>query len=788
MKRLLLIDANSLIHRTYHALPPLTNKKGEPTGSLYGLSSVLIKIITQFNPEYAAALFDHPEPTFRSKEYKEYKAHRPKADDELISQIIKAPDLFKAFSIHTIDKAGYEADDLIGTFAEIFKKEPDLVVTILTGDLDALQLVDDGKVIVETFKKGISETIKYNDEEIKKKLGVSSDQVVDYKALVGDPSDNIPGVSSIGPKTASAILSEYGSLENFLKTGQKHKKYKHIKENEDKALLSQKLATIVRDIPVKVSLDELVFDPKTDDIVKFFNEQNFETLINRLQPSTAKKQQMETSKSPTESVIVLDEKTTEDDLSANQMKVGFGLKNLYKKHPFTAPYTDLQIGFLLLGESYDTWEECSKDLFGEELSLKDGAAKAYTTLRDQIKDQGLEYILTEVEMPLIPVLAQIEERGILTDSKQLSDLKKTLSKEVEKLNNSITKEIGREININSPKQLLEYFNKDLGLSLKSTAAEKLEAIQDKHPIVEQILLYREFFKLETTYVNAFKDLIQSDGRIHPTFMQLGAATGRLSCQKPNLQNIPQESKWANDIRNIFVAPPKHTLVSFDYSQIELRILASVVDDKNMITAFKNGEDIHRLTAHRIFDVPQEDVTAPQRRTAKTLNFGIVYGMGPRAFARQSGVSQDKAKEFIKKYFEEFSAIKKWQDGIVRDARTSGKVINMNGRMRKLPSIHSPAPYLAAEAERMAINMPLQSVAADIIKLAMIEVQKTIQQNNWGEDVNLILSIHDELVFEISDTKKETIVPVLKEQMEGVYKLDVPLVVDVLQGKQWGEIK
>ncbi|MFA6136210.1 MAG: DNA polymerase [Candidatus Paceibacterota bacterium] len=786
MKTLLLIDANSMIHRCFHAVPPLVNKKNEPTGALYGVSNILLKIIQSKKPEYAAALFDRPEATFREQKYAQYKAQRPKTADELIPQLKKAHDLFESFSIKWLEIPGYEADDLIGTLAIKFKKEKDIKVLILTGDLDSLQLVEDGKILVETFKKGISETMVYDEGAVVERYGIHPTQMIDYKALVGDASDNIPGVAGVGPKTASEILRKYKTLDIFFKEGQKEKSYERINQSKEIALLSKDLATIITSAPVKININELELNPNTQNIKNFFDKNDFSSLIKRvdgLGENTKKKETKKKAESNQLSVFGSIKQNSED------IKIGYNLKDLYKKQEILGPIFDIKIGLELLGVKPDGWEDASEKIFKKILPLEEFLDKSFAWLSQKIKTLGLEKVFYNIEMPLVKVLSQMEKSGVLINLKKLKDVQKELNVSVKKIEDIILKEIGEEINLNSPKQLLSYFQKQ-GLKIKSTSAQTLEKISEGYPVVKRILEYREFFKMKTTYLDSFEKLIGEDKRIHPTFLQLGAATGRLSCQNPNLQNIPQESEWSQKIRNIFIPSLNNSLVSFDYSQIELRVIAHLSQDKNMIGAFKKGEDIHTLTAQKIFNT--KEVLPQQRRLAKTLNFGMIYGMGYRAFSQTAHIPSDQAKEFIKKYFEEFPAIKEWQKMVLETTRETEISSNINGRFRNLPAINSLNQFLSSSAEREATNMPTQSLAADILKIAMIKVFDYLSKNNLLKKIKIILSIHDELIFDINkellgQEKESDLIKKIRDIMESSYKLDVPLRVGVKIGKRWGEM-
>ncbi len=774
-KHIILIDAHSLIHRCFHAVPPLTNPQGEPVGALYGVSNVLLKIIAQKQIDYIAALFDRPEPTFRKEKFNDYKIHRPKASDELVTQLIEARNLFSAFSIPVYERPGYEGDDLIGTCVELFKREPHTTITILTGDMDSLQLVDDTESVeVETFKKGISDVITYHEREVIERLGVRADQVVDYKALVGDASDNIPGVPGIGQKTAAAILQKYETLEAYFNTGEKDKAYAKISEHKDLALLSQELARIDTHVPITITLSDLRFTHNEEQIKKYFVQQGFTSLVKRM---TTEAPQTTPSKNPNQK-----EENKETTPSTDLF-------------PVDQPgFEETKIALQLLGFNALAWHEYAHLIFKKELSYQEYLAAVHPWIEKKLKEEKIYTLYKETELPLIPILKEMHERGIAVDKKHTQQLHARLEEAIHTQEKKVRHEAGDEINLNSPKQVLEFLKTKYGAKIKSTSADTLEKIKGQIPWVSDLLTYREFFKLQSTYVTSFEKLIASDGRIHPTFLQLGAATGRMSCQNPNLQNIPQESVWSTEIRNMFVAPAGHVFVACDYSQIELRVLASLAHDENMIQAFRDDKDIHTITAQKIFNIPQaSDITKQMRRTAKTLNFGMVYGMGFRALAQQSGLSSDEAKEFIAKYFEEFSAVKKWQENILTEARTTGRVRTATGRFRILDDIHSTNGFFASQAQREATNMPVQGLAADILKLAMIRVDAYIQKNNLAKRVRMILTIHDELIFEIdnellTDGIDSEIVKNVQHEMESAYTLEVPIKTSVSIGKRWGELE
>lgn len=801
MKTLLLIDAHSLIHRCFHALPPLTNATGDPVGALYGVASVLLKILSNKKPDYAAALFDRPEPTFRKELFPEYKAHRPKADDALVQQLIQARKLFESFSIPVFELPGFEGDDLIGTLATSLGKKEGVVAVVLTGDLDALQLVSDGRVVVETFKKGISETVTYNETAVFDRYNLTPSQLIEYKALVGDPSDNIPGVLGVGHKTAVSILQKYGTLDAFFARGQGEKSYEKILSQKKLAVLSRELATIRCDAPISTSLDSLIFSPSNDMIRSYFISQGFSSLERRVLSENkithAHSPKPSSCKNPDKSVIVIDAEFPEflnEDLQSPVQKIGWDLKDVYKLKPFTPPFFDIFLALNLLGVAMPDWRVASNHLFGEVFSKKDFLLKAYEWSLKELSRYGLSDLFQTIELPLIPILARMETRGIAIHQKTLSDVSRAMDASVCEAKDRVLSEISIPLNPNSPKQLLDYFQKHIGLKITSTSAQAIIKAKEKNPlpVFDLLLSYRELFKLKTTYVDALSRLVFKDGRIHPTFLQLGAATGRMSCQNPNLQNIPQESVWSAPIRNIFVSHRGYSLVSYDYSQIELRTLASLSGDPDMIRAFNENKDIHSLTASKLFSVPIDRVDSPMRRLAKTLNFGMIYGMGARALAQTAGITQDEAKEFIKKYFSEFSKVKEWQQTVLSIARRDGIVKNIHNRFRTLPFINSPNHYLVAESERVAINMPTQSLAADILKLSMIAVDSYLSSNNLIGRVFMLLSIHDELIFEIDDTlladpRHSAVLRDIQKIMERCFDLLVPLRVDIKIGKRWGEM-
>lgn len=817
MCTLLLIDANALIHRAFHALPPLTSPDGEPIGAIYGLANTLLKTLKVQKPDYIAAAFDRPEPTFRKEEFPEYKAHRPKAADELISQIIKARELFLKFQIPIFERPGFEADDIIGSLVKTFKKEKELQVVILTGDLDTLQLIEDERIIVRTPQKGITETIIYDEAAVMKRYGLKPSQIPDYKGLVGDPSDNIPGVPGVGPKSAEKILSEFKNLETALKEiSDETPLGKKILTHKIQAALSKKLATIHCDMDFGIKLENIKYSgPDFKTLTRYFTELGFQSLVQRLLNQESLPGLTESAPLaealPKSAIVIPDTEFFEknlNEISRAETKIAFDWKTILKdskRNNFGATgLFDLKIAGWLL-------DSTQKDYSLESLTKRflrrnfDGKTRSeiltelFLFFEKKIKEYELSFVFKKIEMPLIEILADMENWGIRVNKNALRDLKSEIDKEIENLVYKIYKEAGTEFNINSPKQVGEIIFERLKIGAlkyrktkggqKSTAEKVLFELKDSHPIINLILEYRENFKIKSTYVEPLLKLAGKDGLIHTTFIQTGTATGRLSSEKPNLQNIPQESKWSSALRKTFEAENGRSFLSFDYSQLELRLLAHISGDKKLIEAFRNDEDIHRVTASQVFNVPLNNVDAQMRRLGKTLNFGVVYGMGAKAFGETSGLSLPEAQKFIKEYFDDFPAIKIWQEKTKSEAKSLGFVKNLNGRRRWFLNTLTGERQADYEIERAAINMPVQSLNADILKLAMIEVYKLLKEKKWlGKEIKILLTIHDELLFEIDDAILKEAVPVIKNAMEKIYDISVPLKVEVKIGKNWGDIK
>lgn len=850
----LILDAHALIHRAYHALPPsFITKKGELVNAVYGFASVLIKVLKEKKPTYVAAAFDQDKPTFRHKEFKEYKAHRPQTAFDLVNQIPKIRTLLGALGIPIIESPGFEADDVIGTLAKRFSNKANIL--ILTGDLDTLQLVGDG-VSVLTFKKGVSDSIIYDVDAVKARFDLEPSQLIDFKALKGDPSDNIPGVSGIGGKTATALIKQFLNIESLytalegegsvdIKSGVKTKLITH----KESAFVSKRLVTIRTDTPLTVqSIDEMKFSGirQSPELESLFREWGFFSLFDRLlsedmpranitnsapknsQPAFefSKKSisaqavvvyytngQFFISQQEGESYVVEENKVQNTQFLFEDpavKKIGYDIKSLWhalrsKNISLRGPLMDVMVGAYILYPG-------RRDYPLERIIFQEvGVALHHTTAGEQHCDylwhichkqqekliqNELEKVFYEIEMPLIPILGNMEERGIKLEAGVLKKLSKELEGELGTLEKKIYKLAGTSFNISSPSQLSDILFKRMAISIKglrktpggviSTQASELAKLAHTYPIVNLIMEYRELSKLKTTYVDAFPKLVDvSTGRLHTRFLQTGTATGRLSSEEPNLQNIPVRSEWANKIRKAFVAEKGFSLVSFDYSQIELRLAAAISNDEKMIRAFKEGKDIHALTASFINKVPIEKVTQEMRRQAKTLNFGVLYGMGANAFAQTSGVSRDAAKQFIEEYFKDFSGIARYVEEIKDEARRTGFVRTITGRRRYIPEIHAHHQMVRSQAERIAVNMPIQGSDADINKLAMIAIDK---QYGGDADVRMLIQIHDALLFEIKNEKIKEVAPRIKALMEGVVSLSVPLKIDVKAGDTWADLQ
>ncbi len=795
-KKLLIIDANALVHRTFHALPPLSTQDGKPVGALYGLANVLIKVLKQEHPDYVIAAFDTPEPTFRKKMFADYKAHRPKTPDELISQLIESRVLFNKIGIVTIEQPGFEADDLIGSLVERFGSTKNLQITILTGDLDALQLVSGDDITVLTFKKGVSQTITYDERQVVERYGIKPEQLVDYKGLVGDPSDNIPGVPGIGPKTATQLLKEYHSIEKTYANIKKIKSaatVKKLTEHKEQAFLSKQLAIIRRDVPCNVSLIDISYTPSYRALIPYLKKLEFFSLIVRLTSTNYK------NFKPKKAVMVVGKTVTKKILRSAEIKVAFQwkpiLKQLKQIHDIaTDSLFDTAIaGWLLDPDKKITEPELfARRWLGRVPKKKvEFLSELYNILTYALHKERLENIFWNIEMPIIPVLADMEQYGITINTPALKKLRLRATKKLELVAKKIHSLTNVSFNISSPKQVGEVLFETLGVPYTHsktpsgqyrTSEEILADITTAHPVVPLITEHRELSKLLSTYIEPVLEKTDTTGRVHTSFLQTSTATGRLSSENPNLQNIPKTSKWAKPLRACFIAMRGYHFVSFDYSQIELRILAHVTKDPNLTQVFHENKDIHTLTAARVLGIPLRNVGEKERALAKTLNFGVIYGMGARAFSKTSGLTLDKSKQFIEKYFDDFPSVREWQEHTIQEALSSGYVTNINGRKRWFTRM---PPHMI---KRAAINMPIQSLGADIMKLSMRGVYDLLHAQNWHNTVHMVLTIHDELLLEVADDMLNIVIPQIQNTMENIYQLSAPLRVEVTHGATWSTMQ
>lgn len=782
-KLLVLLDSHAILHRAYHALPDFTNAQGEPTGALYGFSVMLLKIIKELKPDYIAACFDREEKTFREERFADYKGKRAPTDEALIAQFDRAKELCAALGVPVFEHPGFEADDMIGTIvAHMEKNGTDIIIA--SGDMDTLQLVNGKQVQVYTLRKGINDTILYDESMVKERYGFGPELLPDYKGLRGDPSDNIPGVKGIGEISALALISKFGSLEDiyeklekkngketFLKKGIKERIVTLLLEQKDEALFSKELGTIRRDAPADFARLTKPWRELCDVLKarKFFSELGFKSLTPRLEELFAPKQ---------------------GSLEAEW----FGeSENKMIVDPELLART--QLAYWILDS---TKNQATPDEIMEHAGVRI-FAEALPALEKEIDQTGdLKRVYRDIELPLSPVLREMEKQGIKVDKAFLAELTKDYSKRARDLEKKIHKEAGEEFNVNSPKQLGEILFGKMALGGKkikktaggaiSTRAGELEKLRGAHPIIGHLLDYREVQKLLSTYLEPIAGMLDADDRLHSHFVQSGAETGRMSSKDPNLQNIPIRSELGLAIRNIFVAEKGYELVSFDYSQIELRVLAILSGDENLTGIFTSGGDIHAGVASRVFGVPEISVDREMRRRAKVINFGIVYGMGVNALQANLGSSRAEAQEFMDKYFKTFPTVSRFLDDIVKDAAKKGYTETLFGRRRYFPTLRSQIPYVRAAAERMAMNAPIQGSAADFIKLAMIEVKEAFLKNKFGDDARMLLTVHDELVFEVKKSRVAEVSAVIKEKMEGIYEGGVPVVAHMKKGERWGELK
>jgi DNA polymerase-1 len=897
---LILFDGNALIHRAFHALPPLAvTKTGEATGAVYGFASMVLKVLAEFKPTHYAIAFDYPAPTFRHREFAPYKAHRPPIPEELKSQFHRVRQLVDALNISSFEMEGYEADDILGTLSRQASSQG-IDTLIVSGDMDTLQLVSPRvRVLTPRPGKPFSDTVQYDDEKVVERYGISPHQIADLKGLKGDPSDNIPGVAGIGEKTAVKLLQQFGSIEQI---------YAHIHDitpakvqqalkDVENAYQSKRLATIVTDVPIDLDLDACAisaFDRPT--VVALFRELEFNRMLDKLgeiceldgrEPKEAAKAEraegdyrtVDTPESMDELIAVLggtpsftiDTETTGkeamyaglvgmsfscepgkayyvpvghrlgDQLPLNQAlerfkpiiedpKLGKSAHNgkydmmVLAEHGIELENLsfDTMIAAHLLGEKSIGLKSLAFSKLGIEMTPitdligtgskqtsmdyvaippaaryacadADITGRLTALLEAELREQGLWQLFAELEVPLIPVLLEMERNGVALDVESLGAMSQSLGERMLELEGEIYREVGYRFNINSTRQLgtvlFEELNLPGGRRTKtgySTDASVLEGLRGLHPVIQPLLDYRQLTKLKSTYIDALPALVNpKTGRIHTTFNQTGTTTGRLSSSDPNLQNIPIRGELGRQIRRAFIAEDGYMLLSSDYSQIDLRVMGHLSRDAQLLAAFNRDDDIHRATASEVFGVPPSEVTADMRRLAKTVNFGVLYGMSGYGLEQATELSREEATQFITTYFEKYSGVKEYIEATKRQAREQGYVETVLGRRRYIPEINSSNGQVRAAAERMAINMPIQGTSADIIKRAMVDIYREKKSRKLKS--MMILQVHDELVFEVPHDELEQMKKLVLDIMPDALKLSVPVTVEVKVGKNWGEM-
>jgi 5'-3' exonuclease len=724
MKRLVLVDGNALLHRAYHATPPLTTVQGELVNAVYGFTLLLLKAIDDLMPDYIAVAWDMKAPTFRHTAYEGYKAHRGPTDDALHGQYDRVFEVLRAFNIPEFKLPGFEADDLVGALAkQAVAKDKVLEVIIVTGDRDIMQLIDK-RIKVLMPRKTISDVGLYGIPEFRERWGFEPINLIDYKGLAGDASDNIPGVPGIGDVSATKLVKEYQTVEKIYKNLDKlpDRMRKLLEEGHDSALMSKKLATIETEIPINLDLQACrVHDFDRETVVKLFEELQFKSLIARIPGNS-----MVSNVPPSE---IFPDKEEKSDSPSVDVFSGGG-------------------------------------------------------------------ITTDLDHEVEPILQKMSAVGVLIDCPFLDKLGTDLKSQLAEIEKKIYEHVGHEFNLNSPKQLGEILFDELNLPVirktktgRSTDEETLRELSAAHPAIPLLLKYRQLYKLISTYVDALPRFVGEDGRIHSTFNVEGAATGRLSSVNPNLQNIPVRGELGGEIRRAFIAPEGKVLLAADYSQIELRIMAHLANDSGLKKAFQEGFDIHALTASRIFKIPVEQVNKEQRAVGKTMNFATLYGQGPRALAKQLAVDTAIAKSYILEYFQQFPNVKDWMQRTLEFGYQNGYVETIWGRRRYIPELQMHNQMMKAFGERAAINHPVQGTSADMIKKAMVEVNKWLESRDksQGNKCKLILQVHDELLFECDEECVDETAQMVKDKMEHALLLDVPVLAEVKVGNNWAEM-
>jgi len=836
--RILLIDASSIIYRVYYALPPLKTKNGEITNALYGFIRILLKAVEDFKPNLIGIAFDRPEPTFRHIIYKEYKAKRPPMKDDLKAQIPWIREFLRINNLPILEEPGYEADDVIAT---IVKRNEKSLKYILSGDLDLIQLVSDNCYLIHP-QKGITEFIIYDPQKVKERYGIEPYKIPLYKVLVRDESDNIPGLPGIGPKKAIKILEKISNIEELKRNLPLIDSdiRKVIEDNWELIERNMELVTL-KDVGKNFELKP--FDVKRDDkVVEFLKKYELRSILQKLFPDLQEEENIEfkdidfdlediAKREKKIAFKCLGEKTLEGisisfregegyfissfDFN-NDLRTKFEKVLISNEIEKIGSYIQRDLHFFdcyISGKVFDVsiasyllnperQNHSLEILIGEYLGKTNFIPQKFAgylfdlknILEKRIKEEELEKVLYEIEIPLIPVLHSMEKWGIKVDIDYLRRLSEEFCDRIKRLEEDIYSLAGIKFNLNSPKQLSEVLFDRLklptgkkGKTGYSTSSSILQNLINTHPIVRKILEYRELYKLKSTYIDTIPNLVNPiTGRVHTKFNPTGTATGRISSSEPNLQNIPIKSEEGRKIRSAFISEEGYSFVSLDYSQIELRIMAHLSQEPKLISAFQKGEDIHKRTASEIFGVPEDKVDDLLRSRAKAVNFGIIYGISAFGLSETAGILPEEAEKFIDTYFKHYPYVKRYIDKALYEAREKAYVKTIFGRKRYIPEIKSINKQVRSLYERVAINAPIQGTAADIIKLAMIDIFKEIKKNNYK--TRLILQIHDELILEVPEDEMETVPKMAKEKMENIVKLLVPLVVEISVGKNLAELK
>ena len=845
MKKILVIDGNSIINRAYYGMRPLTTKSGKTTHAVYGMINIISRQLNALKPDYAAVAFDLKAPTFRHKMYEGYKSGRHPTPDDLISQFPDAKECLSLMGLHVLELAGYEADDIQGTVAKMAHSQPDTEGYILSGDRDLLQLIDDKVTVLLATN---SDTKVMNRDSFREEYGIESSLFVNMKALMGDSSDNIPGVAGVGKKTAQTLIENFGTLEDIYENIEDKRISKGVREklikDKDNAFLSRQLAEICTNVPLDKSLSDLEKRPiDKAGLYRKFNELELNSLIVKFGLTESdNSENMSSEKSSLVSTEELYKNYTAEEIAkrvknrfsfeilngivyissdnqhfsyegeladiakifCNAEVICFDGKALWhtlktkKLDLSSTKFLDLLLYAYVLnpgGGSATPHSRC-EGFLGKAPAASEPTCSLFNELEAKMKAKIKEIdaldILEKIETPLLNVLAEIEHTGFMIDTEGMNEYAEALLSLAGDLTGRIYMQAGKEFNINSPKQLGEVLFEDLGLPCKkkktksgySTDAQTLEELRSYSPIIDDILEYRQVTKLHGTYAAALPAVADEDGRIHTDFKQALTATGRLSSAEPNLQNIPIRTKMGRQMRKYFVARDGYSLIDADYSQIELRLLAHISGDYTMRESFISGEDIHTKTAAAVFGLSEDQVTEEMRKRAKAVNFGIVYGIGGFSLAKDIGTSVAEATQYIKNYKMNYPDIDRYLDEVVKDAERDGYTTTAFGRRRYIPEIHSPNGNMRAFGRRVAMNAPIQGTAADIMKLAMLRVDEALKRE--GLDAKIVMQVHDELVIEVKDDQIEKCRQLVKQEMESAAELSVPLTVDVTVGKNWLE--